>query len=271
MSVKRESATKAIRSTRNYRMFHRSTDNRVLDLRKHRKLKDSMEKYGFLQSFPIVCHRNGDKNLYVKDGQHRLTFAEMLGLPVYFVEEAIDFDVAAINCTSKVWNLKDYALKFAANGLQSYQEGIDFAEQYGIPIGSTFAMLGGTMTFSNVADKFAAGEFKVKDRDWAHAVAGTYTPMVDLSPSLKSARFLEACMWVCRVEEFDIKRLVHSASQCRDKLLSYSTRDAYLSMLEEVYNFRRSKLFGLKVAATMAMRDRNAVSVKKAMKAKRQS
>lgn len=250
-------STKQIRSTRNYRLFHRDKQNRVLDLKKHRKLQKSMERYGFLQSFPIVCHRNGSKTLSVKDGQHRLAFAEQLGLPVYFVEEDVDFDVADVNNTQKIWATKDYALKFAADGVSDYQEGLEFSEQYGIPVGKAFSLLAGTTSFNNVQDAFCGGVFKIKDRDWAHAVAGVYSQMCRLSSDLKKAAFLDACMSICRVPEFDAERLVQCAARCRDKLVSYSTRDAYLAMLEEVYNFGRKHLFGLKSAAVMAMRDRS--------------
>lgn len=266
MSAKRACATKSIRSTTDYRMFHRNKENRVLDLKKHKKLKLSMEKYGFIQSFPIVCHRNGDKNLYVKDGQHRLTIAEALKLPVYFVEEEVDFDIAEINSTGKTWVIKDFALKFAANHVPGYQEGLDFCEQYQLPIGIGFAMLAGTVSFGNITFAFTNGTFRIKDRPWANAVAATYSQMCALSPALRNARFLEACMYVCRVEGFEIKRLLQGAGRCREKLVAYSTRDAYLGLIEELYNFNRSKLFGLKSAATMAMRERKPAAIKAAKK-----
>ena len=121
-----------ITATKNYRLFHRSDENRALNLKKHKKLYESMRLYGFLPSFPIVCYRDAKGNLVVKDGQHRLAIAEELGLPVYYVEESIDFDVAVVNCTPKGWTLVDYAQKFAANGVSSYQEHLDFADRFGI-------------------------------------------------------------------------------------------------------------------------------------------
>ena len=44
---------KKIQVTKNYKMFAHSGENRPLDLTKHKKLKESMEKYGFLKSFDI--------------------------------------------------------------------------------------------------------------------------------------------------------------------------------------------------------------------------
>ncbi len=254
-----------IQSTKNYDLFARNSENRPLDLKKHRKLLESMQQYGYLKCFPIVVRRENG-HLFVKDGQHRLAIAQSLGLYVFWVEEDVDFDVAVINNTSKVWALRDYAQKHMANGIKAYQEGLEFAELHGLPIGSSFALLAGTCSFSNCQEAFLDGTFKINDRNWADAVAGIYGPMVAMSSALRTARFLEACMAVCRVKDFSAKRLISGAERCRDLMVSYSTKEAYLDMLTKVYNFGRKDLVGLKEAATMAMRERSFGSDKKKKK-----
>jgi hypothetical protein len=251
-------AARKIQATRDYRLFGRSAENRPLDIKRHKKLMESMKLYGFLPCYPVVAVREKDGNLTVKDGQHRLAVAEALGLPVYWVEQEEDFDVAVVNSTAKVWVLRDYAQKHAINGKSAYAEGLEFSERHGLPIGTAFALLAGTISFNNCLEQFISGDFKVKDREWADAVAGIYVPLVAMAPGVKNARFTEACMAVCRVTEFDPRRLLQNANRCRDKLVGYSTRDAYLDMLEAVYNFGRTKLFALKTAAIMTMRERNA-------------
>lgn len=258
-----------IQCTKNYRLFTRSDENRDLKMKEHKQLIDSMREYGFLPCFPIVVVRDKNGGLIIKDGQHRLAIAESLGLSVYWIEEDVDFDVSKINSTSKVWKVRDYAQKFSRNGLKDYTEGLEFADANGIPIGIAFALLAGTTNYSNIQNAYINGTFKVKDRKWAAAVAGVYVPMTRLSKFLCNAKFLTACMAVCRVPSFDTARLLHSASRCRDKLTSYSTRDAYIEMIEDVYNFNRSKLVGLKIEAIKVMRDRDATVVKS--KASRQS
>lgn len=249
-----------INATKDYRLFERSADNRPFDPKRHKKLEASMKQYGFLPCFPIVCYRNADKHLIVKDGQHRLAIAESLGLPVYWVEEAIDFDIAVVNSTARVWVLRDYARKHAANGLQPYQHGLDFAELHGLPVGTAFALLAGTCSFNNVQSAFMDGTFKIKDKEWADRVATIYSSIVSMSSAVRNARFVEACMAVCRIPEFDPQRLIQNAKRCQEKLVSFSTRDAYLSLMEEIYNFGRKHMLGLKAAAIMAMRERNAVT-----------
>lgn len=243
--------------TKDYRLFERSDDNRVVNLKKRKKLVESMKLYGFLRSFPICCVRNGDKHLVVKDGQHRLAIAEQLGLPVYWIEETTDFDVAIVNSTSKTWVLRDYAEKYARNGCRQYATGVEFADRFGVPIGTAFSLLAGTTSFTNIQPEFVAGKFKIKDLEWAECVGTVYSGVVEISPDVRSVRFIEACMACARVNGFDAARIIHNARQCRERLVSYSTRDAFLEMMEYVYNFKRQKTLPLKFLAVQAMRERN--------------
>lgn len=265
MSSKRQSTT--VSTTTNYRLFRVSAENRPLDLQKHGRLKKMMQEYGFLASFPIVCIRDESKKLVVKDGQHRLAIAEELGLPVHYVVSDVDFDIADINCTAKQWVMQDYAVKYHANGVKDYTEGLQFCEEFGLPLSIGFCLLAGHATFSNLTAVFRDGRFVVKDREWAHVVAGVYSDLVDLAPAVKGVRFSEACVAVCRVEGVDTKRLVQGAKGRRDKFVVCSTRDAYLDILEDAYNFKRHSLVPLKFLAIQAMRNRSASRSSAARKA----
>lgn len=252
----------SIVTTKNYRLFTLSEENRPLALKKRKRLRESMTEYGFLKSFPVSCSRNGNGKLVVKDGQHRLAVAEELGLPVHYFVEDVDYDIAKVNCTQEKWQSRDFAMKFAAAGNKAYQEGLEFADAHNLPIGTAFGLLAGTVTWSNIKNAFVSGTFTIKDRPYADEVASTYCALVSLSPELRNSRLLEACMYVCRVEDFDAGRLLAGARRCRDKLVAYSTRDAYLDMLEDVYNFGRKHLVPLKINATQAMRERSAAKKK---------
>ncbi len=245
-----------IQSTRDYRSFNQSSENRPRDLRKHKKLMESMKLYGFLKCYPLVVHRDST-GLTIKDGQHRLAIAELLGLIVYYIEEDVDFDVAMVNSAAKAWQIRDYAEKFSINGNKNYQDGLEFADRHHLPVGTAFALLAGNTSFGNIRESFVDGSFKIKDREWADDVAILYGSLTQMQSAIKNARFIEACMAVCRVDGFDTRRMLSCAARCREKLVPYSTREAYLDMLEEVYNYGRQQAVGLKAAATMAMRQRN--------------
>lgn len=249
-----------IQATKNYKLFSRSDENRSLNEHKHRRLLNSMKKSGFLKACPIIVKRDAAGKLIVIDGQHRLYFAELLGLVVYYIEFVDgDINVPELNSTGVPWIVRDYAELWASKGVNEYVTGLEFCDRHQIPVSLGFSMLAGTTRYSNIKNVFISGKFKVKEEDYANRVADLYSRMLSLSPELKRSTFVEACMSVCRVDDFDANRLVANAKRCREKLVAYSTYDAYLSMLEEVYNFGRAKLVGLKAQATMVMRDRGTI------------
>jgi hypothetical protein len=247
----------SIQTTRNYRLFERSDNNRPCEVSDHKKLRESMGEYGWLPFFPAVCHRGPGGRLVMDDGQHRLAIAEELGQPVHYVITEQRFDVAKVAAAGKPWTLRDFAITHAAQGKKDYARGLEFAELHGFPVGLAFALLAGTTGFTGIKQQFEAGEFRVKDESYATAVGGLYAALVGLSGEVKSARLVEACMTVCRVPDFSPGRMISAAKQCREKLVSYSTKDGYLDMLEEIYNYRAKRVVGLKAAAVNAMRSRN--------------
>jgi hypothetical protein len=242
--------------TKDYSLFHHDPANRPLELPAHLPLKRLMDKWGFLPEFPIVCYRKNGK-LYIKEGQHRHAFAEELGLPIYWIETNSDYDISEIQAGMKKWSVANYAGRWAAAGIKDYEECIAFADRYGLQMGHAAALLSGVVNASLIRRKFQDGEFRVTDRKWADSVGSMYSEIVALEKAVKSSRFLEACMAVCRVPDFEPARFIHNAKKCRDRLIAYSTRDSYLEMIEEIYNRGRQTLLGVKAAATMAMRERN--------------
>jgi hypothetical protein len=248
-----------INVTKNYRLFRRSDENRPLDLKRHRKLDESMKENGFLPCYPIICKRDAAGQLIIKDGQHRLAFAEKHALPVYWIEvdDATDFDVATINNTQKTWLPSDYAKRFADGGSADYAELIEFKDEHGIPLTTGAMLLAGVTGFNSISESFYDGSFKVKDRHWAKSVVSVYTPIVNADKKLKGMVLLLACMAAARVKNFSAKRLIDNLGRCRNKLAHFGSRDAYLEMLEKIYNFGRTDLVSLKNEAVMEMRKRN--------------
>lgn len=259
-------ATPKISVTKNYRMFKLADDNRKLNLPKHRKLKASMQENGYFPWMPVICVRDGKGNLVVRDGQHRLAIAETLGLEVYWVEVSQDFDIAQLNSTSVVWNIRDYAETFAKNGKHAYIAMLEFADRHQVGVAVSAMLLGGTCTFSNCSKAFYDGEFKIKEQELAESVAELYSTIVRADKRLKTQRLLDALVAVSRVSGFSVKRLLTTVERCPDKLKQYASRDGFLEMLEDIYNHHQKTLVPLKINAIQAMRDRNPFTAKAAAK-----
>jgi len=245
-----------ISTTKNYRLFKVSEDNRPLDLSRRKTLRDSMKSYGFLKSFPLSCFRDSDKKLIVKDGQNRLAIAEELGLPVHYFVESVDYDIATVNNAQQKWTMNDYAMKWAAQGRKPYVILMNFVELHSMPITLGASLLVGNVHLNGTdLAKFKTGKFDISDYDFADRVASVYTQLVAFSKDIKNRSCLAALILAMRVKGFDPKRLLDGAKKRPEKLKSYSTRDCYLDMIEEIYNFNRQKLVSIKMPALQALRD----------------
>lgn len=242
-----------IKVTRNYDIFeNQNPENRQVNLAKHRKLGESLKKYGHLPYWPVVCRRNGSGKLKIDDGQHRLQFCKKLGLPVYYIESTHDFDIAAINNTQSVWSLKDYAERWSAEGHEDYKELLSFAEHYHVGLSIAICLLSGFGEYeATCMEAFRNGEFVVKDREYADAFASVYSPMFRLSRNARGKYFQGALAVICRIKGFDPERMVKKANLCIDRLGPSSTQDGYLTDLDAIYNFRvrPAQMFALKTEA----------------------
>lgn len=251
-----------ILKTKKYGLFKRCTDNRPCEPERRKALMHSMKKYGWLASFPMSCKL--DKGvLIVKDGQHRLAIAEILQIEVVYVLESVDFDVAEVNSAQKTWVTADYAMRWANQGKEEFAKVLAFHEENRVPLGQAFAILAGTSSFSNVNESVKNGTYKITDLPYAESIVSIYKAFINASETINRGRILEACIMICRVPGFNTSRLIGGINKCRDKLVAYSTVDANLRMIEEIYNHGRQMTVPLKFEAESAMKQRNLANLKR--------
>lgn len=155
------------------------------------------------------------------------------------------------------WKVRDYAENWAKKGNHHYQAVVDFSDRHGISVSDSFALLGGTVNWSNIRETALSGQFKVKDQAWAESVAGTYMTLGAMKKSLRNSRVLSALMAVCRLKHFDRNRLLKNADRYRDKLYPAATRDGALEMLTDIYNRGQHRKVDLREEAVTEMDKRN--------------
>ena len=252
-------ASPRLRVTREYNRFVFDNENRPVDLPGHKKLMESMKKFGFIPAYPVHCTNGTGDRLTIVDGQHRVATAQKLGLPIWYVvcEEHEKLSIADINGTQKPWAIKDYAESFASQGMKDYAELLDFSKQYGVPITTAVGLLMGRSACGNSLPRYYAGEFKVKEREQAAKIAGIYSQFCAMSKRVRNNNMINAIYAACLVPGFEPQRLLEGATRCPEKLISYSTREAYLMLVEDLYNFGRRQRVPLKIPAENAMRERS--------------
>ena len=250
------SETPKLRATKDYRLFSVSKHNRDINPGHLRKLKPSMEEYGWIPAFPMLVRRTA-KGLEILDGQHRFSVARELGLAVWFVECDDGFNIPLINASQVPWRTLDYAESFSKCGKGDYSEVIAFAEIHQMQIGDAAALLAGTTSFPNIRKCWIAGTYRITERDYAERVAYLYTSIREMTHATVDKSLRLALIAIARVPGVDYARLVRNAARLPERFMKFATREGALQMLEAVYNYGRREHVGIKVAAENAMRDRN--------------
>ena len=251
-----------IRTTTDYSQFRIAKENRDIDLSKPESkwLRQSIKKYGWLSSFPIMCRKNGS-GLVIIDGQHRFTIAKELGVPVKYVIDETNIDVSDVNRAQRKWGIKDYLNRWLKEGKPHYYEIVDLKETYpNVPIGMCIGLLAGTSSWSNVRNQFESGNYKVKSKGLAYKICGLYQLIIETNNDAKSTNFLKALYACFYVDDFDPKRLLESCKKRPHLIQSYSKIEDFLEMIEEIYNYSyKTGRIPLKFQAQEAMRKRNPI------------
>ena len=261
MSPRTEKLTITI--TKDYDLFHLIDKNRRIDIKKHKGLYRSLQKNGYYNFYPIICLRGGGK-LYIQDGQHRLAIARELKIPVSYLVTKFEIDIPAVNAVPVKWSYLDYVEAWISAGKGEYQKGLDFYNRHSMSITKAFTLLSGRVNFAGFKDTFISGGFKIKSYEMAERVAGMHDVFYSLSKHMQGQRFVEALQAVAMVKGFEPNRLMQNVVKCREKIIPYSTRDAFLDMLQDIYNFRKRALFPLKIQAIQAGKARNPACSNKA-------
>lgn len=248
--------TPKLRATKDYQLFSVSKHNREINPSHLRKLKPSMQEYGWIPAFPMLVRRTA-KGLEILDGQHRFSVARELGLAVWFVECDNGFNIPRINASQVPWRALDYAESFSKCGKGDYGEVVTFAETHQMQIGEAAAILAGTTSFTNVRKAWIAGTYRITDRNHAERVAYLCTSIREITRTSGDKSLRLALIAISRTPGVDYARLVRNAARLPERFVKFATREGALQMLEAVYNYGRREHVGIKVAAENAMRDRN--------------
>jgi hypothetical protein len=114
--------------TTDYDQFKIIDSNREVNKNHLRKLINSIESKNLLYLFPLVINNK----MEVIDGQHRLSAAKELGIPVYYmIDNTITkADIAMMNSNRKGWLIKDYIYFHAKEGNKHFEALDKLLEDY---------------------------------------------------------------------------------------------------------------------------------------------
>ena len=144
--------------TSNYSLFTTSHINRSINTGLVQRIAKSIQDIGYLKSRPIII----TGNYIIIDGQHRFEACKLLGLPIYYEIENVDFQKAMINLNmnQQIWRLNEYVESWANSGLQCYKYLSNFENKYKLGISNSIVICMGN-TGRNATTIRTGKEFEI--------------------------------------------------------------------------------------------------------------
>lgn len=243
-----------IYKTTNYEIFNRIEGNRSINGSHVRKIQDSIKEHGFLLD-PIVINENYE----VIDGQHRLAAAEEEEVPVFvLIAEGYGADeMVAQNLSQKNWGKKQWLNYYCEKGYPEYIELRRFINQYPFSIGVSIKLMQNSNSNKTRAQKytpsttkesdktydykevFEEGTWKTGDVQLAYNWADNIKSLKKYYGGYKRTSFVSVMISLFRNENFDFDEFVRKLEYQSTALVDCANRDQYLSLIEDIYNFKK--------------------------------
>jgi len=224
--------------TRDYGVFNLIVGNRIVKQRHVNTIKKSLDDHQVKS--PIIVNTK----MEVIDGQHRLEACRQAGLPVYYIviEDSLNtIEIQRLNTTHKNWTVGDYTNLYIATGNQHYVTYLMFREKFHFGHNESLAMLTGGKPSGTLFETFRAGDFKVTDYSKAVMTAQKLLMVKDYYDGYKRRSFVYAMITLFEHPDYDHNEFLKKLSYQTRKMVHVSTLVQYVELIEEIYNFKRSK------------------------------
>lgn len=231
-----EAPKSEVLSTTDYTKFKNLKSNRDIDAAHVRRLCRAIKKKNHLHLFPVLV--NG--SFEVMDGQHRIEAAKQLGVPVYFIvdDNIGDGDIADMNSNKKGWTMLNYIDYHAAKGNQDYVKFAHFCNKHNHISPSTLVFLCDSTGTRNT-DTIKNGELDISNMEVAETVISHLNYFQSINKKVASqVRFIEAVLAIVGTGLYDHNRMVQKLNQQPTKLVPCVDRKAYISVIEDIYNYK---------------------------------
>ena len=234
-----------IKKTTNYDMFHMMDANREVMKGQVRKIKSSILEKNLLEFNPIIV----DKDNQVIDGQHRLTSAMELGLPVYYTQaEYVGIkDVRRLNSCQNNWKMVDWVQSWAKT-ITDYQFLYDFAKANMLPLSVSAQIL---TQFQAVGSSTSIkdGNFEIQDLQMSYKQMDNVILLMPFLSDVtrRDIAFNRAMFSLTHEQNVDWDRMIEKARLSAVKrenkqfILKLSNTSQYLRFFEDLYNFKTKK------------------------------
>lgn len=230
-----------VHTTTDYFLFKPIEGNRNKNLLHINRLKKSMSET-YLFTVIIV-----NEKYEIIDGQHRFDVIQELKLPLnYIVCNGYGLnEVHILNQNSKTWTSDDYLDGYCKLGYKDYLKYREFKELYGIGHYECMWLLNGSQ-LSNPTQVFFTGDFKIKNYNEACKIIEKIMLVEPYYEEWKRRSFILAMLQLFKNPNFELTEFLQKLKLQPTALSNCSTTNQYVSLIEEIYNYRRREKVNLR-------------------------
>lgn len=223
-----------VHQTKDYALFKNVDGNRQINDLHKKRLKKSMEEKYLIN--PIIVNEKHE----IIDGQHRFQSAKELGYPIYYLQiEGYSLgDVQRMNQNAKNWTSLDFLDAYCDLGYDSYLRFRDFLEQYDFPFSVSLSIAIGTGYSRDHTNDFMDGKWEFTDQFYAEDRATKITALKAYTPLYNQRFFVYALLTLFKKQEFEYSQFMQKLSYQQAVLVKCSTVTQYITLIEEIYNFK---------------------------------
>ena len=195
-----------------------------------------------LPAVPIIVIKQ-DKKLLVLDGQHRLTAAKRLNVPIFYIasEDITLDDIPTLNKVRTPWTLLDFVNHYVACGNVDYEIALKFMTDHPhLSLNFCVASLTSRAEDGTVLKLIKNGTFKVTTFERAEYISGCILDFKKYFKYYNNRYFTRAISFLIRKTPYDHKIMMDKLDYESTRLVRCLTVDDYLKLLEEIYNYKNS-------------------------------
>jgi hypothetical protein len=248
-----------IETTMDYDLFELHDFNR--DVVKIKNLTSSMRTHGWIDAYPIHAIRNGNKKFKIKAGHHRYVVAKELRVPLKYVVCNDNATIPELERATNPWRLADYLISRVRSGDPHYLAVKQYMDRTGITLQQCISLLGGESAGShNKQEPFKDGKFTLGDRTHADIVADIIVHCRSCGiPVATLSLFVNAVSKMAWIPEFNPAVFKQKVTNFKSLVQKQPTAQAYLELIEAIYNRQSKAKKPLAFLADEAAKKRSAV------------
>jgi hypothetical protein len=228
--------------TKQYSKFIYVKGNRPIDPNHVKKLAESIHEKNLLHLNPVLV----TSKMQVIDGQHRIEAAKLLKIEIYYEvsDEITKSDMSRLNKNKKNWTITDYINYYCEEGYQIYIRFRDFANENPQFKLSVLLKIVLPSDGSEYTKSVQDGVLNISNMDKAKKIIDAINKINNLPFDFKfiyDCRFPLAIGKCITTPKFNIDNLTEKIKANPRRFVKCSTKEEYLELIEEIYNYYLSE------------------------------